>query len=305
MTERISEPMGVLLINKPKEWTSFDVCGKLRGMLHTKKIGHTGTLDPMATGVLPILVGKAARAADILPESGKQYRAHFKLGLDTDTQDITGKVLDEDSTPVTRAQLEEALDGFIGEYMQTPPMYSAVKVGGKKLYEYAREGREIKREPKRRYVDFITLESYDEAAREGVMSLSVSKGTYIRTLIADAAARLGTSGVMTALERTKANGFDIGQCMTIEQAQALADEGRLYERLMPLSEIFGGLQKVRLSPKHTALYKNGVKLRPQQAGIVSFDEESRYLIYSDDGQLISVAYIDAEKNELRALRNFY
>ncbi|MCR5816771.1 MAG: tRNA pseudouridine(55) synthase TruB [Ruminococcus sp.] len=299
------EPMGILLINKPKGWTSFDVCGKLRSMLHTKKIGHTGTLDPLATGVLPILVGKAARAADILPEGGKAYRAHFRLGLDTDTQDITGKVLATDDTPITKAQLEEALGSFVGEYMQTPPMYSAVKVGGKKLYEYAREGREIEREPKRRFVDFITLESYDEAAREGVMSLSVSKGTYIRTLICDAAAKLGTLGVMTALERTKANGFEIEGCISIEQAQALADEGKLTDRLLTLGSIFEGYAKVKLNEKHTTLYKNGVKLRPEQIGITGFDKDSRYRIYSNSGELISVAYVDVQKNEVRSLRNFY
>ena len=305
MTERNNEPAGILLINKPEGWTSFDVCGKLRGILHTKRIGHTGTLDPLATGVLPVLIGKAARAADILPESGKEYKAHFKLGIDTDTQDITGKTLSEDDTRVTREQLKAAFDSFVGEYMQIPPMYSAVKVGGKKLYEYAREGIEIKREPKRRYVDFITLDEYDEQTREGVITLSVSKGTYIRTLICDAAKSVGTVGVMTALERTSACGFKVSECMTIEQAQQLADEGRINERILSLERVFSQYPKIRLDEKRTTLYKNGVKLRPEQLGIKSFDKDSRFCIISDKGGLISVAYVDVLKNEVRALRNFY
>lgn len=305
MADRFDEPMGVLLINKPQGWTSFDVCGKLRGMLRTKRIGHTGTLDPLATGVLPVLVGKAAKASDILPESGKEYRASFRLGIDTDTQDITGKVLGEDDTAVTKEQLESVLAGFVGDYMQTPPMYSAVKVDGKKLYEYARKGIEIKREPKLRHIDYMTLDSYDEQTREGVITLSVSKGTYIRTLICDAAQKLGTLGTMTALVRTKACGFSLDECITIEQAQALADEGKLTERILSLDSIFSQYTKVRLDEKRTKLYKNGVKLRPEQMGIKHFDKDSRFCIFSYDGMLISVAYADADKNEVRALRNFY
>ena len=305
MAENVNEPIGIILINKPQGWTSFDVCGKLRGILRTKKIGHTGTLDPMATGVLPVLVGKAARACDILPESDKEYRAGFKLGLDTDTQDITGKVQNRSERAVTRGQLEEVLSSFVGEYMQTPPMYSAVKVGGKKLYEYAREGKEIKREPKRRFVKYITLESYDESTMEGVIALSVSKGTYIRTLIADAAEVLGTFGVMTALERTKACGFNIKDCLTVEQVQALADEGKLFKAMKGLDGIFEEYPEVRLDKRKSLLYKNGVKLRPEQVGIKGFDKESRYRIVSDEGRLISIAYVDNDKNEVRALRNFY
>ena len=305
MTDVNNEPMGVLLINKPQGWTSFDVCGKLRGILHQKRIGHTGTLDPLATGVLPILIGKAAKVADILPESGKEYRAHFKLGIDTDTQDITGKVLATDSVHITKEQLEQAFVGFVGDYMQTPPMYSAVKVDGKKLCDLAREGKEIKREPKLRHIDYITLESFDEEQREGVITLSVSKGTYIRTLICDAAKSLGTLGTMTELVRTKACGFTLDECITLEQAQALADEGKLTERILRLESIFSQYPKARLDEKRTKLYKNGVKLRPEQAGIKKFDDNSRFCVMADSGELISVAYTDKQKNELRALRNFY
>ena len=259
----------------------------------------------MAEGVLPVLIGKAAKACDILPESGKEYKAGFKLGIDTDTEDITGRVLHTADKEVTRAQLEEVLQSFVGEYMQTPPMYSAVKVDGKKLYEYARECKEIKREPKKRYIDFITLEGYDEQTKEGFMTLSVSKGTYIRTLIADAAARLYTYGIMTSLVRTKANGFDIKDCLTIEQVQQFADEGKLFKALMSLESIFEGYPRVELDERKTVLFKNGVKFRPSQLGIKGFDELSRYRIVSYEGRLIAVAYIDMAKNEVRSLRNFY
>ncbi len=304
MTADNSSLMGVILVNKPKNWTSFDVCGKLRGMLHIKRIGHTGTLDPMAEGVLPVLVGKAAKACDILPESSKEYRAGFKLGLSADTQDITGVTLETDDVPVTAMQLESVLSGFKGVYMQTPPMYSAVKVDGKKLYEYAREGKEIKREPKERYVHSIRLLSYDEQTREGETELTVSKGTYIRTLIADAAQRLGTHGVMTSLVRTKACGFSLDECLTIDQLQALADKGEIGKAVISLERVFDGYPVVQLDEKKTVHFKNGVKFRPVQLGIKANDESQRLLIKSKD-VLLSVAYIDNDKNEVRSLRNFY
>ncbi|MBR1750163.1 MAG: tRNA pseudouridine(55) synthase TruB [Ruminococcus sp.] len=295
---------GVVLVNKPKNCTSFDVCGKLRGILGTRRIGHTGTLDPMAEGVLPVLVGKAAKACDILPEDKKEYKAGFKLGISTDTQDITGSVLDRDETPVDKAALRLALEGFKGKYMQTPPMYSAVKVGGRKLYEYAREGRQIEREPKERYVHYISLEEYDEQTREGSLTLSVSKGTYIRTLIDDAARSIGTHGVMTSLVRTKACGFDIGQCRTIDEIQALADRDELQSVIIGLDKIFDCYEKIQLDERKAKMYKNGVKLRPEQLGIKEYDGHSRFCIMSG-GELISVAYIDVTKNEVRSLRNFY
>ena len=183
MAENANEPIGILLINKPGGWTSFDVCGKLRGILKTKKIGHTGTLDPMAEGVLPVLVGKAAKAADILPESGKAYIAGFKLGLRTDTQDNTGAVTAQSDKKATPAQVAEALQSFKGSIMQTPPMYSAVKVGGKKLYEYAREGKEIERASREIFIDSLVLKEFDYETQEGALEISCSKGTYVRTLI--------------------------------------------------------------------------------------------------------------------------
>lgn len=296
---------GVIVINKPKNWTSFDVCGKLRGILKTKRIGHTGTLDPMAEGVLPILLGKAAKASDILPESGKSYRAGFKLGVMTDTQDSEGTVLQTDGISVVGSELRTVLDSFIGDYLQVPPMYSAVKVNGKKLYDYAREGIEIEREGKLRQVYSIRLTEYDEQAREGVIELSVSKGTYIRTLIDDAAVKLGTHGIMTSLVRTSACGFSLDDCITIEEAAALADSGEIEKAIRSLDDIFAILPEIKLDERKCTLYKNGVKLRPEQAGIKSFADGDRFRVKSPQGELISIAYIDKGKNEVRSLRNFY
>lgn len=300
-----NEPIGILLVNKPKGWTSFDVCGRLRGILHTKRIGHAGTLDPMAEGVLPVLVGKAAKAADILPESGKVYRAGFKLGIRTDTQDISGEVTDTSDTAVSCKELEAALESFVGDYMQVPPMYSAVKVDGRKLYEYAREGREIKREGRLRHIDFIKLIQFDEAKREGVIELSVSRGTYVRTLIDDLGAALSSFGTMTSLVRVNACGFDINSCLTIEQIEKAAYEGRISEILTPLDEIFASLRPIRLDERKTVLYKNGVKFRPEQVGIRKITDGERFRVTGHDNKIIAVAYTDKAKNELRALRNFY
>ena len=197
------------------------------------------------------------------------------------------------------------LDSFIGDYLQVPPMYSAVKVNGKKLYDYAREGIEIEREGKLRQVYSIRLTEYDEQAREGVIELSVSKGTYIRTLIDDAAVKLGTHGIMTSLVRTSACGFSLDDCITIEEAAALADSGEIEKAIRSLDDIFAILPEIKLDERKCTLYKNGVKLRPEQAGIKSFADGDRFRVKSPQGEFISIAYIDKGKNEVRSLRNFY
>lgn len=301
------ELCGVIPVNKPKGWTSFDVIAKLRGILKTKRLGHSGTLDPMATGVLAVFVGKATKACDMVNGDGKRYTASFRLGLSTDTQDITGKVLNRSDKSVSRQELETAKESFVGDIMQLPPMYSAVKVGGKKLYELAREGKTIEREAKKRHIDFIEITEYDENTREGKMSVSVSSGTYIRTLIHDIGEKLGSFGTMTELQRTFAGGFDLEDCYTIEQIEKASSEGRAQELMTGIEAVFSYLEKITLSDRNTALYKNGVKLRPEQVGIKNGQArgDKQFAVFSAEGGFISVATIDKDKNELRSVKNFY
>ena len=196
---------GIIIIDKPAGWTSMDVCAKLRGMFHEKRVGHAGTLDPMATGVLPVFIGRATRAVQYAAESDKEYIAGLKLGVVTNTQDTTGEILEDRPVDVTRDQLLAVLEAFHGWIRQVPPMYSAIKVNGKKLYELARKGREVEREP--RTVAIRALELLDETPPEGadyLLRVVCSKGTYVRTLCHDIGQALGCGGCMASLRRTRA-----------------------------------------------------------------------------------------------------
>ncbi len=294
------ELCGMIPVYKPAGWTSFDVIAKLRGILHMKRLGHAGTLDPMATGVLPVFVGKATKACDILPDSGKAYEAGFRLGLTTDTQDTTGRQLSVSDMPVSRSTVEKALEGFHGEIMQLPPMYSAVKVEGKRLYELARQGKEIEREPRQITVYETELLDYDDTAREGRLFISCSKGTYIRTVIHDLGAVIGCGGAMTSLCRVRAAGFELSDCVTMEQLSEMPPE----QAVRPLINAFEGMAKVRLDEHCTAMYKNGVKLGAHQVGLGrSFNR--LFCVIGSGGELLGIARMDSAEGEIRAVRNFY
>ncbi len=305
MSDNTNGLFGVIPVNKPSGWTSFDVVAKLRGILKIRRIGHSGTLDPMATGVLPVFLGKATKACDMVKADGKEYLAGFRLGITTDTQDITGEVLSRSGRNVALSELEKTAERFVGEIMQIPPMYSAVKVGGKKLYELAREGKTIEREAKKRFVDFIKIEDYNEQTREGKMSFSVSKGTYIRTLINDIGEALQCGGVMTSLVRTRAGGFDLPQCVTVDEIAALAESGEIESVIKPLSEMFSSLEKVTLGNRETSLYKNGVKLRISQTGTKIPQGGKSYAVFGCEGEFLGIAAADLEKNEFKSIKNFY
>lgn len=208
---------GIVIIDKPSGWTSMDVCGKLRGILKTKRVGHAGTLDPMATGVLPVFVGQATRAVSYAESGDKEYIAGLRLGLVTDTQDISGTVLSQCPAAVTREQLKSVLPRFIGEIDQIPPMYSAIKIGGQKLYELARKGREVER-PARR-ITVYSLELLDGQGGDYLLRVRCSKGTYVRTLCHDIGQALGCGGCMGSLRRTMAAGFTLSDCHTLEEMQ--------------------------------------------------------------------------------------
>lgn len=293
---------GILVINKPAGFTSFDVIAKLRGILHMKRLGHAGTLDPMATGVLPVFVGYATRACDMLPSDEKQYAADFQLGVVTDTQDSTGTVLKTHPVP-------EGLDGQAiraavpqGDILQIPPMYSAVKIGGKKLYELAREGREIERPARPVTVDMVSCTRYDPQSGTGSLLIRCRKGTYVRTLIHDMGRALGCGAVMTQLERRCSSGFDLADSYTLGQVQQYADAGRIEELLIPIESAFFCLPQIHLDKKQTIHYRNGVKLGLSQLR-VQLTDACRYSVYGEPDGFLGTATADRAENCLRVERN--
>ncbi len=294
---------GIIVVNKPKGFTSFDVIAKLRGMLHMKKIGHAGTLDPMATGVLPVFLGKATKACDILPIDEKSYIAGFKLGMKTDTQDITGKIVFEEKSYVTLDELDNKLKGFIGLIEQLPPMYSAVSVGGKRLYELARKGKSVERKPRKITVESCDILNFDEEEQTGVLKICCSKGTYIRTIIHDLGEVLKTGGVLTSLERTSSSGYDISQSRTLDEIQAMIDSGKgIEDAVYPIDGVFEKYEKIKLESEYTRLYKNGVRLRPEQVNALS---GKIYRVYGNDNEFLGLAKSCTEKNEFAILKNFF
>ncbi|MBQ8687941.1 MAG: tRNA pseudouridine(55) synthase TruB [Ruminococcus sp.] len=295
---------GILCMNKPQEFTSFDVIGKLRGILRIRRLGHTGTLDPMATGVLPVLVGTAAKACDIMPDQDKTYRAKVRFGLCTDTLDIWGAVTGEyPDMHVTRAQLEAVLPQFLGEIGQLPPMYSAVSVGGKRLYELARQGIEAERPVRRVQIYSIELHEFDEAAQTAELTVSCGKGTYIRTLLSDMGQALGGDAVMTGLCRTKASGFSLGQCYTFEEVAEAVQNGTVEKLLIPTDRLFAAYPQLRLNEAQTRMYRSGVKLDLNRIHNIRREQEA-YTVYGADGAFIGTARADFEKQELRVGKNF-
>ena len=268
---------GVLLVNKPKDFTSFDVIAVLRGVLHEKRLGHTGTLDPMATGVLPVLVGKATKACDILPDNKKGYIAGFKLGIATDTQDITGKVLKKSENLPTKEAFEGACQKLLGKTMQLPPMFSAVKVNGQKLYDLARQGIEVEREPREIEVFSIELLSFDKALGEGSVEIYCSKGTYIRTIIHDIGEDLGCFGCMTSLVRVFSQGFELEKCQTLDEIKADAE---IESKILPIDTLFAEYPSIQLSEKQEKMYKNGIKLSAEK--VQGATEEGLYRLYGEE-----------------------
>ena len=251
---------GVLIVDKPAEFTSFDVVAVVRKLSGQRKIGHTGTLDPNATGVLPLLLGNATKAQDIVPNHDKEYEAEFRLGITTDTLDIWGKVRTEKESDVKAEQITELLSDFTGEIEQLPPMYSAVSVGGQRLYDLARKGIEVERKPRKVTVYSLELKSFDEETQSGRLKVKCSKGTYIRTLIDDTGARLGVGAVMTALRRTMACGFTLEQAITLDEIKKLSESGELESKLLSTESLFYTYPELWVSDAQAKRFSNGGEL---------------------------------------------
>ena len=252
---------GILPVFKERGFTSFDVVAKLRGIFSQKKIGHTGTLNPEATGVLVVCLGKATKLVDMLTEERKTYEAHMLAGRETDTQDIWGNTLKESGVCISPEEVRTALFSFVGEYNQIPPMYSALKMNGKKLYELAREGKEVERQPRKVHIYNVDMiEEFNPASNEAVFSVSCSKGTYIRTLIHDAGVKLGCGACMSALKRTKAAGFCLEDCVSLSQLREAKEAGTLGDLVIPVERVFEHLPRLVVKEEAERINKNGNKI---------------------------------------------
>lgn len=289
---------GVIAVDKPQGWTSFDVCAKLRGIFKTRRVGHSGTLDPMATGVLPVFLGKATGAADLLPNGEKRYEARFKLGYSTDTQDITGETLRTSGKRVTAEMIETALRDFKGEISQLPPMYSAVKVDGKRLYDLAREGKTVERAPRRIEIYSAVLTCFSEGDQSGGLYISCSKGTYIRTVINDLGEKLGTFGVMSELRRTFSQGFDIADCHSIEEIE---NSDNPWNLTRPVESCFESLPRADLSEKQEKMFKSGVRLDVRRVRLTGDCRDGMCRVFGNG--FLGLAEI--QEGELRIKKSFW
>lgn len=275
----MTEPSGVIILDKPAGMTSHDCVNKIRKLYNTKKVGHTGTLDPMATGVLPILVGRAAKTAEYLSAEDKTYVAGLRLGITTDTEDTTGTVLTESDNIPDEATVLEVCKGFVGEIMQTPPMYSALKVGGKKLVDLAREGITVERKARP-----ITVHSLDVVRTDStnyILSVHCSKGTYIRTLCADIGAKLGCGGAMSSLNRAASGPFTLSDAVTLEEL-GCKDYDERVSMLRPVEELFSDLAKVKLPPFFEKLSRDGNEIYQKKIQ-TSYPVGTRVRLYGKDG----------------------
>ena len=285
---------GILLVDKEQGWTSSDVAVKLKGVLHQRRVGHAGTLDPMATGLLVVFAGRATRAVEFAERDSKRYLASLRLGTVTDTQDIWGTVLSQSPAHVGREELEAVLERFRGEQEQIPPMYSAIKVGGKKLCDVARRGGEVERKPRRIIIHELKL-----LGREGedwLLEISCSKGTYVRTLCHEIGAALGCGGCMSALRRTEAGGFSVEDALTISRIQALADAGELEKKLLPVDRLFAAY------PACTAAEEAEKKLRCGSDFATALPDGD-YRVYGEGGGFLMLGR--AEGGRMHTVKSFF
>lgn len=275
---------GVLILNKPMEFTSFDAVAVTRKVSTQRKTGHCGTLDPNATGVLPVLLGAATKAQDILPDHDKEYVAELKFGIKTDTLDIWGEVIGEEETHITQEMLRGIIPQFTGDIMQVPPMYSALKQNGQRLYDLARQGIEVKREARPVTIYSLTLEEFSQENQSAKIRVSCSKGTYIRSLIDDIGTALGTHAVMTSLCRTTACGFTLDDAISVEVLKTLTPD-QVKARLLPIEKLFVPYREVKVSEAQAKRFRNGGALGVERLRSLPKD--------NSQGEIFRVKYEDS------------
>lgn len=294
---------GVINVYKEAGFTSHDVVAKLRGIVKQKKIGHTGTLDPDAEGVLPVCLGNATKLCGLLTEKEKTYRAVLLLGQTTDTQDTSGRVLTEAPVTATGEQVREAIMSFLGDYDQVPPMYSALKVNGKKLYELARAGKEVERQA--RHVDLPSIEILEIRLPVVKFRVECSKGTYIRSLCADIGGKLGCGGTMQSLVRTRVGEFRLADALTLTQLQELRDTDRLEEALLPTDRIFADFNAVHVEEKWRKLIDNGNAFYPGQTMEQTTYPAGEWVrVYREDDSFVGIYAYDGVKEWYKPMKIF-
>ncbi len=273
---------GLVILNKPAGCSSHKMVGAARRIFNMKKIGHTGTLDPAATGVLPLLLGKATRASELITAESKRYTARILLGTVTDSLDMDGNILARNTVEVTEDQLREVISGFVGEIWQLPPMYSAVSVGGQRLYKLARQGIEIQRE--KRLVSIYSIDILEVQLPVVTVDVRCGKGTYIRSLAADIGEALGCGACIEALCRTETGGLKLENAYTVQQLEDLAANGRLGEAVIPIDRLFGDYGEIRLDTKKAAMVKNGVPIYFNR-----FPAGDMFRVYDEKGDFIALS----------------
>ncbi len=294
---------GIIIIHKEAGFTSHDVVAKMRGICRQKKIGHTGTLDPQATGVLPVCLGSGTKLCDMLTDKDKEYVAELLLGVETDTQDTTGQVLRECPVEVPEEEVRKAILSFQGAYHQIPPMYSALKVDGKKLYELARAGKEVER--KAREVFIREIEILEFALPIVKIRVACSKGTYIRTLCADIGEKLGCGGTMKSLKRTRVGNFLLEKAVTLSQLERIRDEERLEEILFPVDSAFAGCPKLHVREEFRKLIDNGNSFYPGQTVEKETHSEGDWVsVYREDESFVGVYAYDNGRRWYRPVKMF-
>ena len=286
---------GIIIIDKPQEWTSNDVVSRLRRVFNTRRIGHGGTLDPMATGVLPVFVGRATRGVEFFEHAEKVYETTIRFGLTTDTEDITGKVLTETQVSLTEEALLAVLPKFRGDILQVPPMYSAIKVNGQKLYDLARKGREVERQP--RPITIHELELLAFSGNEARLRVRCSKGTYIRTLCKDIGEALGCGGCMAALRRVQAGEYTLEGSIPLRRLLDISEAGEDVEHLLrPVDTMFASHERLALNEKQARLVKNG-------NAFASDCPDGTYRVYAPDGEFLALC--KAEGGKVSTIKSFF
>ena len=294
---------GIINVYKEKGFTSFDVVAKLRGILRTKKIGHTGTLDPDAEGVLPVCIGRATKVCDILTDKDKVYEAVMLLGVETDTQDTSGEILRERPLEASEDAVREAILSFVGDYAQVPPMYSALKVNGKKLYELAREGKTIER--KARNVQILSIEILEMNLPRVRMSVHCSKGTYIRTLCNDIGEKLGCGGCMEKLLRTKVGVFELKDTLKLSEIDELAKAGMVEEKIISVDELFEDYLKVWTRPEFDVVVHNGNRVEGRMFETELPVNTERLRVYDSKSAFIGIFEYSKERRDFKPVKMFY
>ena len=295
---------GILIIKKEKGFTSHDVVAKLRGILRQKKIGHTGTLDPDAVGVLPVCLGRATKVCDMLTDTDKCYEAVMLLGVETDTQDMSGTVLSEKPVEADEQKLRLAAEHFVGVYDQVPPMYSALKVNGQKLCDLARAGKVVER--KARQVEIYSLEILDVDLPRVKMRVACSKGTYIRTLCADIGEVLGVGACMESLVRTRVSVFPLDEAHTLAEIEKIRDEGTLEELILPVDRVFEGKTKLTVVPEAFRFLQNGNRLNDGNFTDVpeKIADGEQVLVYDPMGHFYAVYQYERETKDYKVRKMF-